>query len=410
MRLKLGIKDNSNNNLLQTDLRKVNYLNRLDWELEDANTRYFTHNYHPYSAKYIPQIPHYLITNLTKRNDLILDNFVGSGTTLVESKILGRHAIGVDINPLACLVAKVKTTNIHRLNLEKISAISRSIKEDILKLRASGGYNNNTLAFNLQNPESINNNDYLLINIPHPNILKWFDKNVIYELLTIKSKIDSLEDNHIKDFLLVAFSSILRSISNATSGFGNLMINKQPPKKSNIYEKFNQVVSLMAMNMEQFNQLTKKNNSTIRIFNHDTRNLKFIADETIDFICTHPPYMASVPYAEYQKLSLWWLGISQQELENKLIGGRRARRDTPERFFQDMFMTLIEMKRVLHKKKYCCIVIGNPVYNNKDWRLNEIIKKDASDIGFTLLKEITRRKYRLTMGKMKQEFILIFKN
>src|ERR687887_896436 len=150
MRLKLGIKDNSNNNLLQTDLRKVNYLNRLDWELEDANTRYLTHSYHPYSAKYIPQIPRYLISNLTNRNDLILDNFVGSGTTLVESKILGRHAIGVDINPLACLVSKVKITNIQKSDLKKISAISRSIKEDILKLRGSSGYNNNTPTFNLQ--------------------------------------------------------------------------------------------------------------------------------------------------------------------------------------------------------------------------------------------------------------------
>jgi DNA modification methylase len=402
-RLKLGI----NNNPLQTDLRKVNHLNSLDWELEDANTRYFTHNYHPYSAKYIPQIPHYLVSNLTKRNDLVLDNFLGSGTTLVESKILGRHAIGVDINPLACLVAKVKTTNIQKADLEKISAISRSIKEDILKLRGSSGYN--TPTFNLRKPESIVSNDYLLANIPHTNILKWFNIDVIYELLTIKLKIDSIEENHIRDFLLVAFSSILRSVSNATSGFGNLMINKQPPKKSNIYEKFNQVTNIMATNMEKFNQVLK-NNSHIKIFNHDTRNLKFIADETISFICTHPPYMASVPYAEYQKLSLWWLGFSQQELENKLIGGRRSRRDTPDRFFQDMFMTLTEMKRVLQKKKYCCIVIGNPVYNNRDWKLNEIIKKDAADVGFTLLKEITRRKYRLTMGKIKQEFILIFKN
>jgi hypothetical protein len=250
---------------------------------------------------------------------------------------------------------------------------------------------------------------YLLANIPHPNILKWFDKNVIYELLTIKSTIDSLKENHIRDFLLVAFSSILRSSSNATSGFGNLMINKQPPKKSNIYERFNQTVNLMVTNMEQFNQVAKSN-SIIKIFNHDTRNLKFIDDETIDFICTHPPYMASVPYAEYQKLSLWWLGFSQQELEKRLIGGKRARRDTPERFFQGMFTTLTEMKRVLQKKKYCCIVIGNPIYNKKDWKLNEVIKNDASDIGFTLLREITRRKYRLTMGKMKQEFILIFKN
>ena len=405
MRSKSGIISD----LLQTDLARVSNLDSLDWESKDASTRYLTHSYHSYSAKYIPQIPRYLISNLTKKNDLILDNFVGSGTTLVESKVLGRHAIGVDINPLACLIAKVKITNIQKPDLEKILSICMSIEEEILKLRASRGYTNNTSTFDLQNLGPINNNHYILANVPNHNILKWFNKNVIYELLTIKLKIDSLEENHIRDFLLVAFSSILRSSSNATSGFGNLMINKQPPKKRNIFEKFSRVANIMVTKMEEFNQVTK-NNSSIKIFRHDTRSLKFIADDTIGFICTHPPYMASVPFAEYQKLSLWWLGFSQQELENKLIGGRRARSDTAERFFQDIFMTLTEMKRVLQKKKYCCIIIGNPVYNNREWQLNEIIKKNASEVGFTLLKEITRMKYRLTMGKMKQEFILIFRN
>ena len=44
----------------------------------------------------------------------------------------------------------------------------------------------------------------------HNNIPKWYHENVIYELLTIKSKIDIIENNDVKDFLLVAFSSILR--------------------------------------------------------------------------------------------------------------------------------------------------------------------------------------------------------
>ena len=405
MRSKLGI----NRDLLQTDEGRVSNLDSLDWEAKYATTRYLTHSYHSYSAKYIPQIPRYLISNLTKKNDLILDNFVGSGTTLVESKVLGRHAIGVDINPLACLVAKVKTTNIQKPDLRKILSTSMSIKDEILKLRASLEHTNNKASTFDQDLGSINKNEYLLANIPNQNILKWFNKNVIYELLTIKLKIDSLEENHIRDFLLVAFSSILRGSSNATSGFGNLMINKHPPKKSNIFEKFTRVVSVMVAKMEEFNQVTK-NNSNIKIFNHDTRNLRYIDDDTISFICTHPPYMASVPFAEYQKLSLWWLGFSQKELENKLIGGRRARSDTAERFFQDIFTTLTEMKRVLQKKNYCCIIIGNPIYNNREWQLNEIIKKNASDVGFTLLKEITRMKYRLTMGRMKQEFILIFRN
>ena len=55
----------------RVEIEKIIYLNTLDWELQKANTRYATHSYHPYSAKYIPQIPNYLISNFSERNDLI---------------------------------------------------------------------------------------------------------------------------------------------------------------------------------------------------------------------------------------------------------------------------------------------------------------------------------------------------
>lgn len=388
-------------NLSQTELAKIKNLYTLDWELEDADTRYYTHGYHRYSAKYIPQIPYRLISKFTKKNDLVLDNFMGSGTTLVESKVLGRNAIGIDVNPLACLISKVKTTTIQKSTLLEISKILILLKEDIINLRG------NTLLFNHREIRPTIENSMSKTPL-HPNISKWYHQNVIYELLAIKSRIDTAENKDVKDFLLVSLSSILRSVSNATSGFGNLMINKQAPPKTRIYEKFVLAVKDMLKNMSEFNKAAT--NSNIRIVNHDSRRLEFIKDETIDFICTHPPYMAAVPYAEYQKLSLWWLGFSQYELEKRLIGGRRSRADTPDRFFHDINMALMEMKRILRKKKYCCIIIGNPVYNGKIWKLNDFIRKDANDIGFILLTEINRGKYRSTMGKMKEEFILIFRN
>ena len=387
-------------NLLQTELEKIKNLHTLDWELEDANTRYYTHGYHPYSAKYIPQIPNRLISNFTEKNDLVLDTFIGSGTTLVESKILGRNAIGIDVNPLACLISKVKTTTLQKSELAEISKILILLNEDILDLRG------NTMTLNHGEKRVIIHNS--ITKTLHPNISKWYHQNVIHELLTIKSRIDTVENKDVRDFLLVSLSSILRSVSNATSGFGNLMINRQALPKTRIYEKFVLIVRDMLKSMSEFDK--EATNSDIRIFNHDSRRIGFIDDETIDFICTHPPYMAAVPYAEYQKLSLWWLGFSQYELEKRLIGGRRSRADTPDRFFHDINMALMEMKRILRKKKYCCIIIGNPVYNGKIWKLNDFIRKDASDIGFILLTEINRGKYRSTMGKMKEEFILIFRN
>jgi DNA modification methylase len=369
----------------QTELAKIRYLGALDWELINADTDYYTHGYHPYSAKYIPQIPNRLISAFSKKDDLILDNFVGSGTTLVESKVLGRNAIGVDVNPLACLISKVKTTVIKESTIPEISHFLSNLRGETFH--------------ECSNPD---------IDKLHPNISKWYHVNVICELLAIKTKIDVVRNTEVKDFLLVAFSSLLRTVSNAKHGFGNLMIDKNAPPKNRIIEKFSLAVRKMLWSLAQFSNVATK--SQVTIFKHDSRNVEFIKDETIDFICTHPPYMSAVPYAEYQKLSLWWLGYNQYDLEKSLIAGRRSRPDTPQRFLRDMEMSLLEMKRILRKKRYCCIVIGNPVYGGKTWKLNEIIKQNALHIGFTHLKQISRGKYHSTMGKMKEEFILIFRN
>ena len=87
------------------------------------------------------------------------------------------------------------------------------------------------------------------------------------------------------------------------------------------FEKFSLGVENMIQGMSDFGQAVEAtNNCQATVFNHDSRKLG-LGDETIDFICTHPPYMAAVPYAEYQKLSLWWLGYNQSELDKSLIGG-----------------------------------------------------------------------------------------
>ena len=117
----------------KTNSKIFSKLEKLDWELADADTRYGTHSFHPYSAKYIPQIPHYLISNLTKKGDMVLDTFLGSGTTLVVSKKLERNAIGVDLNPLACLISKVKITAITKAKIKKIKELCQIIKITLQK-------------------------------------------------------------------------------------------------------------------------------------------------------------------------------------------------------------------------------------------------------------------------------------
>lgn len=92
------------------------------WSFSDKtrkDTAYITYGYHRYPAKFIPQIVSRLVEKYTKEGDLVIDPFGGCGTTLVESKVMGRSSIGVDINPVAILITKAKITPIDPIKIEK---------------------------------------------------------------------------------------------------------------------------------------------------------------------------------------------------------------------------------------------------------------------------------------------------
>jgi len=102
-----------------------------DWSWAKRSDVY-SHLMHKYPAKILPYIPIFFLSSETYagQDEYVLDNFAGTGTVLVESIVhpyLKRNAIGVEINPLARLIAKVKTTPLRmdELREEMKSLISR---------------------------------------------------------------------------------------------------------------------------------------------------------------------------------------------------------------------------------------------------------------------------------------------
>jgi site-specific DNA-methyltransferase (cytosine-N4-specific) len=391
----------------------LNPITLMDWEFVNSDTSYATHDFHRYPSKFIPQIASNLIKLFSKKGETVFDSFVGSGTTLVESKILGRNSIGIDINPLACLISKVKSTQIKEALLDKsIKSLLNNIRDWIYSERQSTQKQLNLCAKQSQK-----------ITIPQlPFFEQWFQPQVLKELSIITEEIKKIENTDLKEFAICALSAIIRSVSNAKSGFGNLMIDKEKRIIKNTFEIFENQILKMIEGMKEFNNIANRK-SIAKVYQGDARNISFIKEATIDLIVTHPPYIASVPYAEYQKLSMNWLRESFPEmfngayaenmhpknLDKNIIGGRRGRKDVVDRFLVDIKRVLEEMFRVLKKKKYCCIVIGNPVVFGKEVFLNEILTDLAKGCGFSIEEEIIRGKYKTTMGKMKKEYILIFR-
>ncbi|HEX8947357.1 MAG TPA: DNA methyltransferase, partial [Dissulfurispiraceae bacterium] len=87
-------------------------LNSIEWDFQYSNkSRRSIHSFHSYPAKFIPEIPKTLIRELSPpKNTIVLDPFCGCGTTLVEAQLAGYDSIGIDLNPIGCLISQVKTT------------------------------------------------------------------------------------------------------------------------------------------------------------------------------------------------------------------------------------------------------------------------------------------------------------
>ena len=90
------------------DMRKIDST----WDYKGEKTKSYTHCMHTYPAMFIPQVARRLLEQYSKKGDTICDIFCGSGTALVESRLLGRNSYGIDLNPLATFLAKVKTAEI----------------------------------------------------------------------------------------------------------------------------------------------------------------------------------------------------------------------------------------------------------------------------------------------------------
>jgi hypothetical protein len=90
-----------------------------------------THGFYKYPARFSPAFARAVIEAFTNLGDLVLDNHVGGGTTLVESLALGRHAIGIDISALAEFVTRVKTTVFSEAELDRLESWAKRVRNAI---------------------------------------------------------------------------------------------------------------------------------------------------------------------------------------------------------------------------------------------------------------------------------------
>jgi DNA modification methylase len=366
------------------------------WSFSDKtikDTSYITHGYYTYPAKFIPQLAARLIKENSSENDIVIDPFLGSGTTVVEAIVNNRIGIGTDINEISYLIAKVKTTPINDLELMK----EYSKLEIDLRVRLNGQYDSFINKSLLKIPEN-DRIDY------------WFKKEQKEKLSIIIERVLEIDNIDIRDFFLVAFAQILKS----TSIWLQKSVKPTRDPKKKIYEPYNlfiNQINKMLKRHYEFNKILgpeiKSSIDKQRVIKcNDARNIP-CEENKAKLIVTSPPYVTSYEYADLHQLPLLWFGYLNElpEFRKKFIGsaykerkvidlkstiaedivsrlGNNKKGNEVKNYFADMLESFLEMKRVLITGGRACIVIGNTQFSGINILNAEVFKEQFENIGF----------------------------
>jgi len=255
------------------------------------------HNLHSYPSKFVPQLPRWAIKKYSSDGSTVLDPFVGSGTTMVEAQLMGRNSFGMDINPLAVLISKVKTTPINP------SILHKRIVEVVDKI--------------VHDKQT----DYPLPRFRNRDF--WFDKHTSETLAMIRHHIYQVQIEKIRNFLLVCVSSIISRVSNVASGQILQARRKKINSKSKISK--NQIIALFKQTVKSSSQLLDNYLKNLEHFSKSIFAKPMMGDTInfdirkwagqVDLIVTSPPYINAIDYIWADKLRLHWLGLVKNDSE-----------------------------------------------------------------------------------------------
>lgn len=333
-----------------------------------------------YPATMVPEMQLKLMEDWAKKDyKVMLDPFMGSGTSLVEAQRLGMDVIGVDINPYAVLLTQVKTHNFSNINWE------------IIKLRLHKKLNCDSFNYPIHSFNKIN---------------KWFREDIIKSLSKVRNIIKSEKDNWVRKFLWICMSDTIYTHSNDRNSTFKLY-QKSKSQINNISNDvlldFEKIVS------EKSKFLIKRQLTNVTIYSGDSIKIcSNLNTESIDMICTSPPYgenATTVTYGQASILFLKWIdtkdlaspnvnkllcnfstidslslgGInadqdiySSKTFENYLNSITFAKRKKVRRFISDYWKVIKQLARITKVGGAIIFTIGNRVVDNKVLPLDKL--------------------------------------
>ena len=361
-------------------------LKSLNWDFPERLTDRDIEEIHPYPAKFIAELPRALLRSLpVPGRTAVLDPFCGSGTALVECQRLGITAIGIDLNPIACLISRVKTAHLD-------SDLESHAQELVVRAK-----------------------DQPLCDIPAiPNLNHWFEQGIQEELVRLVTAIGSAPAS-MQDCLRLALSSIIVRVSNQESDTRYAAIRK------NI--KSEDVATLFLRAVERIGSALRSRSyplTPVYIIEGDTLAVNPAQiTQPIGLVITSPPYPNAYEYWLYHKYRMWWLGFDPLSVKAQEIGARahffKKNHHTAENFIRQMQQTFRLLRQVVVPGGYVCFVVGRSRIHGQIVDNARIIEDVGHASGFDRffsterVLSANRKSFNLSHANIKTETVLVLK-
>jgi hypothetical protein len=270
------------------------------WSCSANAARSAAHGLIQYPAMMVPSMQRDILSvlfDVAPESRIVMDPFVGSGTALTETIAAGRSFIGLDINPLAVLIAGVKATP------HLADEFSAAAKDVLAWIRGD------------------RRTDYA---VNFPNQAKWFLKSNSIALSRIRRAVLKLKMRTDRRFMWVAMAETIRRCSNSRTSTYKLHVRTEDDiariggEASNVFvEVLERNVKLMTAERDRLEAAGHLANGALR----HTAKVSLASmcaacaeppKETIDIVLTSPPYgdnKTTVPYGQFSYLALRWIAL-----------------------------------------------------------------------------------------------------
>ncbi len=322
------------------------------------SNQYLTHWFYPYKGKFHGQMIKAIINFMGAFDeDIVLDPFMGSGTTLIEAAVLGTRSIGVEINPALCIVSQIKLDSL-KINYPEFS---HNIKKG--KLSAIFQYFNNSRTY-------LNERRWQ-IEVNNQNA-----RDILGELWD-----NHFPDSFVKDMPFEWRNVLLLIYLHALSDYTYLKgTAKEKSFEEFFYINFEEYSKTLLGTYETFRRLNIKP-VDYNVILGSALNLP-LKDGSVKGIVTSPPYSIALDYVKNDLHLLNYLGLNTQKLRKEMVGLKGRRAEKIKLYEEDMRRSVEEMYRVLQKGGWAAIVLGDVVVSGKRTDFCKKIIDWAPEIGF----------------------------